>query len=237
MNQGCLPIGLLVSILAYLLDTLTGIKTHTQQQAICIVVLRVAEVIVVGRATTKHNVDALPSGNSIEQDLNNAARCCGWIHSWQGAVLMVEQDTVIEDIALTNLEDTFVKDMLARAPALHTEYGRAFGRPNLNQSRTQCHVAYRFSRAAPSAATPVIEGLTPQQHGANRERTASAIATVSIKQLCVHAGSPRCLTQACSPFLSRRNISCVAGTRNGHSTSSHGNRIDYDPKRQLDPPR
>ena len=49
-----------------------------------------------------------------------------------------------------------MKDNLPCSPSMQTAYRSVLGQLNWLQSRTQCHICYRFSRCASAAAKPTI---------------------------------------------------------------------------------
>ena len=95
----------------------------------------------------------------IGSNVDHEAMFSGQRLRWQGNVLMVDQDKAIEEIAEITLEDKNMKDNLVCPPFLHTEYRRTLGQLNSIQSRTQYHVAYRFSRAASAASSLTISDV------------------------------------------------------------------------------
>ena len=73
----------------------------------------------------------------------------------QGLSIVLDQDKGIEELSEIQLEKN-LKDDMPCSPSLHTEYRSVLGALNWLQSRTQYAVAYKFSRAASSAAAPTI---------------------------------------------------------------------------------
>ena len=74
---------------------------------------------------------------------------------WQGDALVVERDTKIEELQEIKFERGSKDDTLC-APLMRTQYRSALGNIKRLQSRTQFHIAYRFSKAASAAASPTI---------------------------------------------------------------------------------
>lgn len=64
------------------------------------------------------------------------------------------------NLQLINLEEIKVeenmKDNMPCSTSMHTAYRSVLGQLNWLQSRTQCHMCYRFSRCAWAAAKPTI---------------------------------------------------------------------------------
>ena len=65
-----------------------------------------------------------------------------------------------QKLAVDQLEEIKVekhmKDNDPCSPSMHTAYRSVLGQLNRLQSRTQCHICYRFSRCASAAAKPTI---------------------------------------------------------------------------------
>ena len=65
-----------------------------------------------------------------------------------------------QKLAVDQLEeikvDKHMKDNDPCSPSMHTAYRSVLGQLNWLQSRTQCHICYRFSRCASAAAKPTI---------------------------------------------------------------------------------
>ena len=69
--------------------------------------------------------------------------------------IRVDQNLCVEELQEV-VFDKSLKDETPCSPALHTEYRSVLGVLNWLQSRTQFHIAYKFSRCASASASPTI---------------------------------------------------------------------------------
>ena len=74
---------------------------------------------------------------------------------WQKGHIVVDQDQAVEELSAISI-DSSLKDNVKCNPQQHTAFRSLLGSLNWLQSRTQFHVAYKFSRAASAAAAPTI---------------------------------------------------------------------------------
>ena len=72
---------------------------------------------------------------------------------WQGNCLVVDQDGKVDELTEIKIPKGSSDSQKVTASE-HTEYRSVLGGLNWVQSRTQFHIAYRFSRAASAAANP-----------------------------------------------------------------------------------
>ena len=150
---------ILEETLDYLLDPVTGSKAKGRKVT-GIVLLHVDDLLVFGTEAFRKELGLrVRKEYQIGSQVDNEAMFCGQRLRWQGDVLLIDQDKAVEEIAEIKVEDKTLKDDTVCPPALHTEYRRALGQLNWIQSRTQYHIAYRFSRAASAAASPKISDV------------------------------------------------------------------------------
>ena len=72
--------------------------------------------------------------------------------------ITVDQNAAVEELKEFEFDKT-LKDDVACDPALHAAFRSGLGSLNWLQSRTQYHIAYRFSRLASASASPTIGDL------------------------------------------------------------------------------
>ncbi|MDP7646981.1 MAG: hypothetical protein QGH82_02765, partial [Candidatus Woesearchaeota archaeon] len=142
-------------LLEYLLDPVTGSPAHgkASQGFVC---LHVDDLFAAGTpAFLKYLRECLLREYEIGSETSDNIMFVGQRIRWQGDTLIVDQDMKIEELQEIKFEKGSKDDTLC-APAMHTEYRSVLGNINWLQSRTQFHIAYRFSRAASAAAGPTI---------------------------------------------------------------------------------
>ena len=74
---------------------------------------------------------------------------------WGDTCIAVDQDRAIEELTDIVLDKSLL-DTQKCNPQQHTAFRSLLGSLNWLQSRTQVHIAYKFSRAASAAAAPTI---------------------------------------------------------------------------------
>ena len=142
-------------ILEYLLDPVTG-SPAKGRRAIGVVALHVDDLFMTGTAEFEKLVlQQIRKDYQIGSEDKDDVVFTGQRVRWQGAVLTVDQDKAIEELAEIQVPKG-LKDETMCTPAQHTEYRSLLGSLNWLQSRTQFHIAYKFSRSAAQAAAPTI---------------------------------------------------------------------------------
>ena len=76
-------------------------------------------------------------------------------HEKFGSYVSCDQKLAVDQLEEIKV-DKHMKDNDPCSPSMHTAYRSVLGQLNWLQSRTQCHICYRFSRCASAAAKPTI---------------------------------------------------------------------------------
>ena len=76
-------------------------------------------------------------------------------HDNFGSYVSCDQKLAVDQLEEIKVEK-HIKDNDPCSPSMHTAYRSVLGQLNWLQSRTQCHICYRFSRCASAAAKPTI---------------------------------------------------------------------------------
>ena len=76
-------------------------------------------------------------------------------HEKNGYYISCDQKRAVDQLEEIKVEK-HMKDNNPCSPSMHTAYRSVLGQLNWLQSRTQCHICYRFSRCASAAAKPTI---------------------------------------------------------------------------------
>ena len=76
-------------------------------------------------------------------------------HDKHGDFISCDQKLAVDQLEEIKV-DKQMKDNVPCSPSMHTAYRSVLGQLNWLQSRTQCHICYRFSRCASAAASPSI---------------------------------------------------------------------------------
>ena len=76
-------------------------------------------------------------------------------HEKHGDFISCDQKLAVDQLEEIKV-DKQMKDNVPCSPSMHTAYRSVLGQLNWLQSRTQCHICYRFLRCASAAASPTI---------------------------------------------------------------------------------
>ena len=147
-------------MLEYLLDPITGSPARNKrvEGVLC---LHVDDLFFAGSEVFEEKIIKCLSrdyqiGSRDKDDITFTGQHVKW--DWENKCIVVDQDKAIED-----LDEAVIpkgsKDTDACNPQQHTLFRSILGGLNWLQSRTQFHMAYKFSRSASAAAKPTIGDL------------------------------------------------------------------------------
>ena len=144
-------------MLEYLLDPITGspAKNRKVHGVLC---LHVDDLFFAGDSIFEEKVinrigQDYQVGSRDKDDITFTGQHVFW--DWKKKCIIVEQEKAIEELEEIPLTKG-MRDTDACNPQMHTAYRSILGGLNWLQSRTQFHMAYKFSRAASAAANPTI---------------------------------------------------------------------------------
>ena len=147
-------------MLEYLLDPITGSPARNREVhgVLC---LHVDDLFFAGDSVfEKQIIDNIAKdyqiGSRDKDDVTFTGQHVFW--DWQKKCIVVEQAKAIEELEEVPVVKG-MKDTDSCSPTLHTAFRSVLGGLNWLQSRTQFHMAYKFSRSASAAAKPLISDL------------------------------------------------------------------------------
>jgi len=95
-------------------------------------------------------------GSEDKNDIMFVGQRIKWkTHDKHGPYISCDQKLAVDQLEEIKV-DKQLKDSMTCSPQMHTAYRSVLGQLNWLQSRTQCHICYRFSRCASAAANPTI---------------------------------------------------------------------------------
>ena len=222
-------------MLEYLLDPITGSPARNKkvEGVLCLHVddlfyagSQVFESMIVKNLSRDYQI-----GSRDQDDITFTGQHVYW--DWEKKCIIVDQSKAIEE-----LEEAIIprgtKDTDACNPQQHTLFRSILGGLNWLQSRTQFHMAYKFSRSASAAAKPTIGDLK------ELNKTVRALKNRPVKLCFWHLPSDnsRCLRLIGYPDASYRNNSdktsqrgqCIflALPRKEKVIHSYGSLVDYE---------
>jgi hypothetical protein len=143
------------AVLEQFLDPITGSPARGKQ-VLGVACLHVDDLFMTGsKEFYAQIVEAIRKDYQIGSEDKDDVVFTGQRLRWFGQTLVCDQERAIEELSEIPLEKS-MKDEQVCSPTMHTEYRSVLGQLNWLQSRTQFHIAYRFSRAASAAAAPTI---------------------------------------------------------------------------------
>ena len=108
------------------------------------------------RVLAKIRKDFNAVGSEDKNDIMFVGQQIKWKnHEKFGNYFSCDQKLAVDQLEEIKVEK-HMKDYMPCLPSMHTAYGSILGQLNWLQSRTQCHIRYRFSRCASAAAKPTI---------------------------------------------------------------------------------
>ncbi len=228
-------------MLEYLLEPITGSPARNREVH-GILCLHVDDLFFAGDSVFEKQVieniaKDYQIGSRDKDDITFTGQHVKW--DWKNQCIIVEQLKAIEELEEVPIPKG-AKDTEACSPTLHTSFRSVLGGLNWLQSRTQFHMAYKFSRSASASAKPLISDLK------ELNKTVRSVKTRPVKLCFWHLGSSHSRGSPAHsgsrligyPDASYRNNSdktsqrgqCVflAAPRKNSQVHSYGSLIDYE---------
>ena len=142
----------------FLMDPVSG--SNSQGKTVCgVVCLHVDDLFITGNEDMNKKVlSRLRQDFQVgSEDKNEIVFTGQRVRKLEGKIV-VDQDAAVEELKEVEFDKT-LKDDVACDPRLHTAFRSGIGSLNWLQSRTQYHIAYKFSRLASASASPTIGDL------------------------------------------------------------------------------
>jgi hypothetical protein len=146
----------------FLLDPIAG-SNAKDKCVLGFICLHVDDLFMAGTSYFKKSViDSLRKDFQVGSEDTGDVQFVGQRIRWEQPIgklsehhIRVDQNLCVEELQ-EMVFDKSLKDETLCSPSLHTEYRSVLGVLNWLQSRTQYHIAYKFSRCASAAASPTI---------------------------------------------------------------------------------
>ena len=141
----------------YLTDPIAG-SPAKGMKTVGVICLHVDDLFITGGTELERRVlSRLRKDFQVGSEGKNDVIFCGQYVRWSAdhSHIEVEQYKAVEELREIDFDKT-LGDAVAASPSLHTAYRSVLGSLNWLQSRTQFHIAYKFSRCASASAAPTI---------------------------------------------------------------------------------